>query len=143
VKIAFVADDERSLSSHFGRAPYVVVVSVENGTEVGREVRQKEAHGAGEQHEHGEHEHGVHVHEPGEHSHAGDHGHHHGDHGSKFAAMQDCDVMIVRGIGSPALAHAEGMGLKVFLTRERTIDSALARYLEGTLDHDERRVHQH
>ncbi len=139
MKIAFVADDERSLSAHFGRAPYVVVVSVENGAEVGREVRQKEAHGSGEHHD----EHGVQLHEPGEHTHTDDHDHHQRDHGGKFAAMRDCDVMVVRGIGSPALAHAEGMGLKVFLTREQTIDAALARYLDGTLDHDARRIHQH
>ncbi|GAB4568942.1 MAG: NifB/NifX family molybdenum-iron cluster-binding protein [Anaerolineae bacterium] len=130
MKIAFVAENEQTISAHFGRAPYVVVVTVEDGREVGRELRRKEAHGAHD-----------HAHEQ---THEHDHGHHHQhDHTGKFAAMQDCDVMIVRGIGSPAIAHAQNMGLQVVLTRESGIDAALAAFLAGELDHDPRRIHHH
>ena len=81
-------------------------------------------------------------HEGGTHEH--DHEHHHQhNHGGMFASMQDCNVMVVRGIGSPALAHAEGMGLQVFLPGEKTIDAALARYVAGTLESDDRRIHHH
>lgn len=125
-KIAFVTEDERTISAHFGRAPKVVVVTVEDGRPVGREVRQKEGHGQGHGHEHGS-----------------EHGHHQRDHGSKFAPMQDCDVLIARGMGSPAMAHAQSMGMEVYLTQEKEIDRALAAYLAGTLDHDERRLHHH
>ncbi len=128
MKIAFVTEDERTISAHFGRAPKVVVVTVEGGQEVGREVRMKEGHGPGHEHGHG-HEHGQ--------------GGHHRDHSSKFAPMQDCDVLVARGMGGPAMAHAESMGLQVFLTREQEIDRALEAYLAGRLDHDERRLHQH
>ncbi len=124
MKIAFVADDNQTISAHFGRAPHVVVVTVEDGQEVNRELRAKEGHSGG-------------------HDHAHDHGHHHKDHTSKFTAMEDCDVMVVRGIGSPAIAHAESMGLEVYLTRESSIDAALAAYLSGKLDHDARRIHHH
>lgn len=127
MKIAFVADDAQTISAHFGRAPYVVVVTLENGQEISREVREKEAHGS-QEHDHG---------------HAHEHNHHHRDHSSKFAALADCDVMIVRGIGSPALAHAQTLGLEVFLTRESSIDAALAAYLAGQLDNDPRRIHHH
>jgi predicted Fe-Mo cluster-binding NifX family protein len=133
MKVAFVTEDEQTISAHFGRAPKVVVVTVEDGQEVAREVRAKEAHGSGQAGN-------VELHD---HDHEHDHGHHHGDHSSKFAAMQDCDVMVVRGIGSPAIAHAESLGLRVFLTREQEIDAALNLYLSGSLDHDERRIHQH
>ena len=135
MKIAFVTEDERTISAHFGRAPKVVVVTLEDGKEVGREVRLKDAHGQGGQGQ------GVHL-DDGTHEH--DHEHHHQhNHGSMFASMQDCDVMVVRGIGSPAIAHAESLGLRVFLTREQEIDAALNLYLSGSLDHDERRIHQH
>ncbi len=138
MKIAFVTEDEQTISAHFGRAPKVVVVSVEDGEETAREVRLKEAHG--QQHNVDLHDHHDDHHH---HDHSGDHGHHHRDHSSKFEAMHDCNVMVVRGIGSPAIAHAEGMGIKVYLTREHSIDGALALYLSGELDHDERRIHRH
>ena len=135
MKIAFVTEDEQTISAHFGRAPKVVVVTLEDGKEVGREVRLKDAHGQGGQGQ------GVHL-DDGTHEH--DHEHHHQhNHGSMFASMQDCDVMVVRGIGSPALAHAEQAGLQVFLTGEHGIDAALARYVDGTLENDERRIHHH
>lgn len=130
-KIAFVTEDEQSISAHFGRAPKVLVITLEDGQEVAREVRAKEAHGG---HGHG-HDH--------DHDHSHDHGHHHRDHTSKFSAMTDCQVMVVRGIGSPAIAHAENMGLRVYLTREPSIDAALAAYLAGDLDHNANRVHMH
>jgi predicted Fe-Mo cluster-binding NifX family protein len=140
MKIAFVADDIQTISAHFGRAPHVVVVTLEDGQEVSRELRAKEAHGEGHGHTH-VHDH-DHDHAHG-HGHAHDHGHHHKDHTSKFSAMEDCDVMVVRGIGSPAISHAERMGLEVYLTRESSVDAALAAYLSGNLDHDARRIHHH
>ncbi len=146
MKIAFVADDLQTISSHFGRAPHVVVVTVEDGKEAARELRTKEAHSDDHEHDHEHgHDHGLvelHDHQHG-HTHANDSGHHDRDHTSKFTSMQDCDVMVVRGIGSPAIAHARNMGLEVFLTRETTIDAALAAYLGGKLDNDPRRIHHH
>lgn len=129
MKIAFVADDPQTISAHFGRASQVVVVTVEDGREVAREVRAKEAHGQG--------------HEQEEHDHSHDHGHHQRDHSSKFEPMRDCDVLVVRGMGAPAFDHARSMGLEVFMTAEKDINAALAAYLAGKLDNDDRRIHQH
>jgi predicted Fe-Mo cluster-binding NifX family protein len=103
----------------------VVVITLEDGKEVGREIRDKEAHGQHDQHDH-----------------VDDHEHHH-DHGGMFATMADCQVMIVRGIGSPAVAHAESMGLKVFLVEQKMVNEALQSYLDGTLVNDPRRIHHH
>lgn len=128
MKIAFVADDAHTISAHFGRASQVVVVTVEDGRDVAREVRSKEAHDQGHEQDH-------------DHSH--DHGHHQRDHSSKFEPMRDCDVLVVRGMGGPAFDHARSMGLEVYMTAEKNIDSALAAYLAGKLDNDERRIHQH
>lgn len=118
-KIAFVCDDAETISSHFGRAPKVVVVTLEDGKEIGRETRDKAYHGQ-QDHEHGHH-----------------------DHGGMFASMADCQVMIVRGAGSPAVAHAENMGLKVYLVEQKTVNEALHAYLGGTLINDPRRIHHH
>jgi predicted Fe-Mo cluster-binding NifX family protein len=135
MKIAFVTEDEQTISAHFGRAPKVVVITLQDGKEVGREVRPKEAHGQGGQGG------GVHLHDEHE-GHSHEHHHQH-NHGGMFASMQDCDVMVVCGIGSPALAHAENAGLRVFLPAEKHIDAALASYMAGTLESDERRIHHH
>ena len=124
-KLAFVCDDSSTLSAHFGRAPLVVVVTLEDGREVAREERVKERPGALHLHEHDDAHHHTH------------------DHTAKFETMADCNVMIVRGAGSPAIAHAESMGLRVYLVAERTVDEALAAYLNGTLKSDERRIHHH
>lgn len=126
-KLAFVCDDSTTISAHFGRAPRVVVVTLEDGREVAREERVKERPGAVTLHEHED-----------------EHAHHHAhDHTRKFETMTDCDVMIVRGAGSPAIEHAEAMGMRVFLVAERTVDEALAAYQNGTLRSDPRRVHHH
>ncbi len=131
-KLAFVCDDSTTISAHFGRAPLVVVVTLEDGREVAREERAKERPGA------------VHLHGAHEHTHAADHAHHHAhDHAEKFQALADCDVMIVRGAGSPAIAHAEQMGLRVYLVAEHTVDEALAAYVNGSLRSDPRRIHHH
>jgi len=130
-KLAFVCDDSATISAHFGRAPLVVVVTLEDGREVAREERVKERPGA------------VHLHEEG-HSHEHDHAHHHAhDHTDKFRALADCDALIVRGAGSPVIAHAEALGMRAYLVGEKTVDEALAAYQNGTLRSDPRRIHQH
>lgn len=124
--IGFVCDDPQTISAHFGRAPLLVAVTVEDGREIAREVRPRGEDGHHHDHDH-EHE----------------HDHHHRDHGPKFAEMADCQVMIVRGIGSPALDHAQAMGMAVYLVDQPSVDAALAAYLAGTLTSDSRRIHNH
>jgi len=53
MKIAAITDDGRTISQHFGRAPYYLVATVENGAIVNREMRDKlgHAHFADEPHE--------------------------------------------------------------------------------------------
>ena len=57
MKIAAVSDDGVTISRHFGRAPMYVVVTVEDGTILSRENRDKMGHAqfAGE-HQEGAHE---------------------------------------------------------------------------------------
>jgi predicted Fe-Mo cluster-binding NifX family protein len=74
-----------------------------------------------------------------------DHAHHHDPRraATKFAAIQGSDVLIVRGIGSPAVGHAEQLGMRVYVVAEQTVAEALAAYREGQLTHDPRRIHRH
>ena len=53
MKIAAVSDDGVTISQHFGRAPFYVVLTIEGGRVIAREKRDKlgHAHFAGEPHE--------------------------------------------------------------------------------------------
>ncbi len=52
MKIAVITDDGNTVSQHFGRAPYYLVVTVENKQIVDRQLRDKlgHAHFANEPH---------------------------------------------------------------------------------------------
>ena len=44
MKIAAITDDGVTISQHFGRAPYYLVYTVEDGEIVDRELREKLGH---------------------------------------------------------------------------------------------------
>lgn len=52
MKIAAASDDGFNISEHFGRAPYYVVLTVENGVIVDKEKRPKTGHHTFAAHEH-------------------------------------------------------------------------------------------
>jgi len=125
MKIAVITDDEQTISRHFGRAPYYVVATIENGQIVNRERRDKlgHAHFAGEPHDH--------DHQPGE---------RHGfdpaaqeRHARMADAIADCDVLLGGGMGAGAYASLQALGIKPVVTDLRSIDEAIAAYLEGRL----------
>ena len=41
MKTAAITDDGKTISQHFGRAPYYMVISIEEGSVVGMELRDK------------------------------------------------------------------------------------------------------
>ena len=55
----------------------------------------------------------------------------------------DCQAVVSGGMGEPMLRRLESAGMKVYLTRESTIDQAAKALVEGTLESDARLVHQH
>jgi predicted Fe-Mo cluster-binding NifX family protein len=127
VKIAFATEDGQTISQHFGRAPYYVVLTIEDGKVVGREQREKASHGPGEHH------HGAHD---------GAHEHSHDDeplHNRMAASITDCAAMVVRGMGRPAYESVLQSGVRPIVTTVPSIDEAAAAYVAGTLtDHVER-----
>jgi predicted Fe-Mo cluster-binding NifX family protein len=131
MKIAFVTDDGKMISRHFGRAAYYTVVTVEDGKETARETRAKIGHqhfAGGEDHHH----------------------HHHGQgsgmdaasqdrHSRMLAAIEDCQVLVGGGMGTGAYRSMEAAGIKPYITDLDQINDALQAYLDGSLvDHREK-----
>jgi len=139
MKIAFVSDDGRTISQHFGRARYYVVVTVEDGQPIAWETRPRTLpHAQGHGHHHG---------------HSGHHDHDspsagHGmgpqaaeRHAAMLEQLRDCQVLIAGGMGMGAYQNMSEAGLEVIATNMRSIEDAVRAYLDGTLVHQERRVH--
>jgi predicted Fe-Mo cluster-binding NifX family protein len=120
-KIAVVSDDGKHLSMHFGKAKEYVVLTVEDGKVVDREVRDRSAL-VNVPHEHGQ----------------GGHGH---DHGAMANAIADCQVLLTGGMGRPAYQSMKRAGLETIVTDIREIDQAVQAYLDGTIDNRLERLH--
>lgn len=129
MKIAIATDDGKTISAHFGRATHFLVVSIEDGKIAGREMREKFHHGQVEPHEH--------VEQPGQ---------PHGfdapsqdRHARMGASIQDCQVMLCRGMGMGAYSSMQAMNIRPMLVDVDDVDRAISAYLDGTLrDHPER-----
>lgn len=130
MKIAAVTSDGTTISQHFGRAPYYEVVEVAEGAIVRRERRDKLGHAqlSGEPH---------HAHGPGE-RHGLDAAAQ-GRHARMLDAIRDCDFLLARGMGAGAYESARLAGIRPIVTDEPTIELAVRRILDGTIqDHVER-----
>ncbi len=132
MKIAAVSEDGVTISQHFGRAPFYVVVTVEDGKIVSREQRDKlgHAHFADEPHEdaHGSDPRG-HGFDPAAQN----------RHARMAAAIADCHVLLARGMGAGAYQSMAQAGVRPIVTDIPTIDEAVQAYLAGNiLDHTER-----
>ena len=131
MKIAAVSDDGKSISMHFGRAQLYVVVSVEDGRVVDREVRPKAGH-----HTFGDEARGEH------------HGQGHGfdaasqhRHAQMASSIADCQVLLAGGMGWGAFDSLTTYGIQPIITDIRDIDQAVQAYLEGTLRNLTERLH--
>jgi predicted Fe-Mo cluster-binding NifX family protein len=129
MKIAVITDDEKTISQHFGRAPYYLVATVEDGKVVQRERRDKLGHSHFTDQPHTE-----------------EHGQPHGfdpasqDRHTRMAqAIADCEVLLCRGMGMGAYESMKSLGIRPIVTDIASIDEAIQAYLSGQiLDHTER-----
>ena len=129
MKIAAVSEDGVTISQHFGRAPFYVIVTVEDGKIVSHEKRDKMGHAqfAGEAHEesHGEDPRG-HGFDPAAQS----------RHASMAAAISDCAVLLTGGMGAGAYESMKQANIRPIVTDVENIDEAVQAYLAGSLkDH--------
>ena len=134
MKIALITDDGKSISKHFGRALYYLVVTIEDGQEISRERRDKlsHTHFSNELHEKGDGKDTPHGFSPLEQN----------RHFQMAIAISDCVVLICGGMGSGAYKNLSEGGIKPILTSINTIDEALQSYVEGQLvDHAAEMLH--
>ncbi len=132
MKIAAVSEDGATISQHFGRAPFYVVLTVENDQIVAREQRDKMGHAQFA----GEHE--AHSHEADPRGHGFD-ATAQSRHARMAAAIADCDVLLARGMGAGAYESMRQAGIRPIVTDVASIDAAVQAYLAGALqDHVEK-----
>lgn len=135
MKIAVISDDGTTISQHFGRAPYYVVVTVEGGKVANKERRDKAGHHtfAGQDEAH---------HGPG-----GCHGPHGFDaaaqskHAGMISNIIDSQVLIAGGMGMGAYQSLKNQGIETIITDVTGIDEAVKLYLENRLPNLQERLH--
>jgi predicted Fe-Mo cluster-binding NifX family protein len=124
MKIAAITDDGNTISQHFGRAPYYLVLTVENGQIVNRERRDKlgHAHFANDPHEEDK---------PGQ-----PHGFDPASqnrHVQMAQAIADCQALLCGGMGAGAYESMRERGIKPVVTEIVSIDEAARAYIEGRI----------
>jgi predicted Fe-Mo cluster-binding NifX family protein len=130
MKIAAVSEDGITISQHFGRAPFYVVVTVENGKIVSRERREKLGHAQFASEPHSE------VNDTRGHGFGAES---QSRHARMAAAISDCQVLLARGMGAGAYENMKDAGIRPVVTDIANIDEAVDAYLGGRLvDHAER-----
>lgn len=124
MKIAFITDDGKTISRHFGRASHYLVIEVTDGEIVGKEMRDKLGHSQF-----------TSKHDD---SHSSDEGHgmgaeSHKKHGQMAQAISDCETLICGGMGMGAYKSMQSIGITPLVTAYSDIDQALEEYLAGNL----------
>lgn len=131
MKIAFITDDGKTISQHFGRAPFYFVVEVKDGVVLSQEMRDKLGHQQFSEE--------AHHHVAGEGS--GMDPASHDKHNRMAHAIQDCDALICGGMGMGAYQSMQTFGITPLVTDIRDIDEALQSYLSGDLRDETERLH--
>lgn len=127
VKVGVVTDDGRTISPHFGRAPYYLVYEIQDGFVKAKEQRPKPGHQPNEMHHHSE---------------SGHHGA--GEellHDNMLSGVRDCQALIARGMGMGMYMSIEKLGIKPFLTEKVDADEAVQAYIRGNLDNQPGKLH--
>jgi len=131
MKIAVISEDEATISQHFGRAPFYIVVTVEDGKIVSKETRSKTGH------------HTFAAHHP-QLTPDERHGYDAGSqvrHASMMDSIADCQVLIAGGMGWGAFESLKARNIQAIVTDVRTIDEAVKLYLEHKLPNLMERLH--
>jgi predicted DNA-binding protein (UPF0251 family)/predicted Fe-Mo cluster-binding NifX family protein len=125
MKIAVITEDGKTISKHFGMAPYYMVVTLEDGKIVTKEQRNKAGH-----HTFGDNPHAMHA-APGE-----KHGYDtesHSKHATMAEAMADCKVLIAGGMGWGAYDSLKRLGIETIITDVDDIEEAVKFYAQDKL----------
>lgn len=141
MKIAVITDNGETISAHFGRARHFLVFDAAAGKIVGHELRDKAGHDDFTAHEHGQGHHDHHEHH-GRHDPRG-HGFGHGSgrrHARMLAAIEDCNVLLARGMGRGAYQALKQANITPITTEIKSAEEAVQAFLTGSIvDRPERR----
>lgn len=132
LKIAVVSDNETTISQHFGRAPYYIIMTLENGKVVKQEKFERGASGTcacG---------HGGHEEHPASHGADSESA---AKHNRMVDPIADCQVLIAGGMGYGAYQALKSRNLQVFITAESSIQKAVELFAAGKLDNLMERLH--
>ncbi len=124
MKIAIPSNDSTNISAHFGKTKGFVICEIENNKVVKKEYIQNTFTGHA-QGAHADKNHGHDSHEHQKHSHQG-----------ILDAIGDCEVVIAGGMGRRLYNDFEQNNIKVFVSQEANIDSALNLFLNNELDNN-------
>jgi predicted Fe-Mo cluster-binding NifX family protein len=131
MKIAVITEDGKTISQHFGRAPYYLVATIEDGKIINHEMRDKLGHAQFQAEGHDQHEdaNGRHGFGPV----AEDH------HNRMAQAITDCEVLLCRGMGMGAYESLKTLNIRPLVTDIADIDEAILAYVNGQIvDHVEK-----
>jgi predicted Fe-Mo cluster-binding NifX family protein len=132
MKIAAITDDGITISQHFGRAPYYLVVTVEDGKITRREMREKLGHAQFINQPHP-------AEFPGQ-PHGMDAASHN-KHLQMAEAIADCEALLCRGMGMGAYESMKARGIRPVVTDIAIIDEAVIAYIEGNIIDQVERLH--
>jgi predicted Fe-Mo cluster-binding NifX family protein len=124
MKIAAITEDGTTISQHFGRAPYYLVVTVEAGKIVDRQLREKLGHAQFTNEPHP-------VEQPGQ-----PHGMDeisHNKHLRMAEAIADCEALLCRGMGMGAYESMKQANIRPVVTDIAGIDEAVKAYVDGKI----------
>jgi len=129
MKVAAITDDGKTISQHFGRAPYYLVLTIEEGKIVNREMREKMGHNHFQNQAHAEEAHGA--------GHGMDSASHN-KHVSMAQAIADCKALLCGGMGMGAYESMRQLNIQPVVTDLSDIDAAVQAFIDGKLiDHTE------
>jgi predicted Fe-Mo cluster-binding NifX family protein len=124
MKVAAITDDGKTISQHFGRAPYYLVATIEAGQIVDRQLREKLGHSHFASQPHAPEQPGQ-MHGMSAAS--------HDKHLQMAKAIGDCQVLLCGGMGMGAYQSMLRRGIKPLVTEIHDIEQALIAFVEARI----------
>jgi len=129
MKLAIITDDGKTVSQHFGRASYFLVVTIEEGKVTNREMRSKLGHNQFAAGEHEEHHHAEHGMDDASHD----------KHTQMANTIMDCQALICGGMGMGAYESMRRLNIQPIVTDLQDVEAAIQGFIGGKMvDHTEK-----
>ena len=124
MKIALITDDGKTISQHFGRASHYLVMTIEDGKIIEREMRAKMGHSQ------------FHTAAHEETPNATGHGmgaDSHNKHVSMAEVIADCKVLLCGGMGRGAYQSMQRLNITPIVSQLRDVEEAAQAFIDGKL----------